>query len=155
VGYPNVGKSSVINAVGFTHKAIVSSKAGTTHGVHWISAGKEIKFIDTPGVIPIGSYVDEARLGIIAAKNPEKLKDPEAVATIIINKFLEDEKISRFEELYRIKIPEEMKQEKNASRILEFLSIEKHHLKKGGLPDETRTALNLVKDWQEGKLKLK
>lgn len=155
VGYPNVGKSSVINSVGFTHKAKVSSKAGTTHGVHWISAGKDIKFIDTPGVVPIGSFVDEARLGIIAARNPEKLKDPEAVAVMIIAKFLEDGKIDRFENTYKIKIPEEMKEEANSARILEFLSIEKHHLKKGGLPDETRTALNLVKDWQEGKLKLK
>ena len=155
VGYPNVGKSSVINAVGFTHKAKVSSKAGTTHGVHWITANKEIKFIDTPGVVPVGGYVEESRLGIIAARNPEKLKDPEHVATIIIDKFLEDNKIGNFEKTYNIKIPEDMKEEKNSVRILEFLAFAKHHLKKGGLPDETRTSLNLIKDWQEGKLRLK
>lgn len=50
IGYPNVGKSSIINALCFKKKAKVASKAGTTHGVHWLSAGKDIKLIDTPGV---------------------------------------------------------------------------------------------------------
>jgi hypothetical protein len=40
VGYPNVGKSSVINALTFKKKAKVSTKAGTTHGVHWIASGE-------------------------------------------------------------------------------------------------------------------
>ena len=77
VGYPNVGKSSVINALAFKQKSPVSSKAGTTHGIHWISAGKtEIKLIDTPGVIPL-KFNEEAGLAIIAARNPEKMKDHE------------------------------------------------------------------------------
>jgi ribosome biogenesis GTPase A len=28
-------------------------------------------------------------------------------------------------------------------------------LKKGGLPDDTRTSLNLIKDWQTGRLALR
>jgi ribosome biogenesis GTPase A len=151
VGYPNVGKSTIINAVSFTSKAKVSSKSGTTHGVHWISAGKDIKLIDTPGVIPL-SYVNEADLGFIAAKSPERLKDPEGVAGKIIEQFIKQNKIEKLESFYSFKVSEDEKE--NPYLILEKLAKAKGHLKKGGVADETRTSIMLVKDWQDGKLKL-
>jgi ribosome biogenesis GTPase A len=151
VGYPNVGKSSIINAISFTSKAKVSSKSGTTHGVHWISAGKDIKLIDTPGVIPL-SRVDEANLGLIAAKSPERLKEPDVAAGRIIEQFIHNGKLSKFEEFYNFKIQEEDKE--NPYFILEKLAIVKRHLKKGGLPDDVRTSIMVVKDWQEGRLRL-
>ncbi len=152
VGYPNVGKSSVINAISFSQKAKVSSKAGTTHGVHWISAGaaKEIKLIDTPGVIPL-ARVDEAKLGFFAARSTEKLKDSEVVAGRVIEHFIKNKKLHRIEDFYNFKIAEENKD--NPYLILEQLSIAKKHLKKGGVSDERRTATMLVKDWQDGRLR--
>lgn len=150
VGYPNVGKSSVINALSFKRKAKVASKAGTTHGIHWINASDDIKLIDTPGVIPLAKQ-DEAKLGIIAAKNPEKMKDPEVVAGKIVEMFLREGKRNRFEDFYKFKIKEENLD--NTALILEQLAIEKKHLKKGGLPDDTRTSVVVIKDWQEGRLK--
>lgn len=152
LGYPNVGKSSVINALAFKHKAKVSSKAGTTHGIHWITASKEIKLIDTPGVIPLGTYMDEARLGIIAAKSPEKLKEPDMVAGKVIELFQKSGKLSKIEDYYKFKISEDARE--NSNLILEEIAIARHHLKKGGVPDDRRTALNLIKDWQDGRLKL-
>lgn len=151
VGYPNVGKSSVINSLAFKKKAKVASKAGTTHGIHWISAGEEIKLIDTPGVIPL-SYQEEARLGIIAAKSPEKIKDPEVVAGKIIEMFINENRLENLEDYYQFKIKEENKD--NPYLILEQLSLDKKHLKKGGVADEKRTSTMLIKDWQDGRLKL-
>jgi ribosome biogenesis GTPase A len=151
VGYPNVGKSTIINAISFTSKAKVSSKSGTTHGIHWISAGKDIKLIDTPGVIPL-TYVNESDLGFIAAKSPERLKDPEATAGKIVEQFIKDNKLEKLELFYNFKITGEEKE--NPYFIIEKLSSIKKHLKKGGLADTTRTSIMLVKDWQEGKLKL-
>jgi len=153
VGYPNVGKSSIINALAFKKKTKITSRAGTTHGVHWISTGKdkEIKLIDTPGVIPL-SYQDEANLGIIAAKNPEKIKDPETVAGKIIGMFYQAGKKAKFEKFYDFKISEENSD--NPYLILEELAIAKRHLRKGGLPDDMRTSVMVLKDWQTGKLKL-
>lgn len=151
VGYPNVGKSTIINAISFTSKAKVSSKSGTTHGVHWISAGKDIKLIDTPGVIPL-AVVDEAQLGVIAAKSPERLKDPETVAGKIIEQFMLEGKVGKLEEFYKFKVTDEEKE--NPYFILEKLARSKGHLKKGGVTDDTRTSIMLVKDWQEGRLRL-
>jgi ribosome biogenesis GTPase A len=149
IGYPNVGKSSIINALCFKKKAKVSSKAGTTHGVHWLSAGKEIKLIDTPGVIPL-AFVNESKLALISSRNPEKLKDPDVAAGLIIEQFVKMNRVSRLEEFYNIKI--ENKEDQFA--IIEEIAKKKGHLRKGGLPDETRVSIDILRDWQRGKLKL-
>jgi len=70
VGYPNVGKSALTNVLTRAAKAKVSSKAGTTTGLQWIG-GTKIKILDSPGAIPFDD--DEVKLGILGAKNPEKL----------------------------------------------------------------------------------
>lgn len=149
LGYPNVGKSSIINAMAFKKKVQVSSKAGTTHGVHWIKAGEQIKLIDTPGVIPL-NYVDETKLGLIASKNAEKLKDPDITAGKIIEFFINENKLQKIGDLYKVTIEEQ----KDPYLIIEELAKKKNHLKKGGYPDETGMSIIVIKDWQSGKLKL-
>src|SRR3989344_4460278 len=52
VGYPNTGKSSVINYLKGRKAARTSSIAGFTKGIQWINLSKNIRLIDTPGVIP-------------------------------------------------------------------------------------------------------
>src|SRR3989338_1038933 len=146
VGYPNVGKSALINAMAKREKAPVSATAGTTRGIHWISAGS-LKILDTPGVIP---YDDKnVKLGILGAKNIEKIKAPDRVAAQIISIFLA-ENPKALEEHYKITIPE-------SKDIYEtFLVIGKRRgfLKKGGEIDEMRTAVTIVREWQKGRLGL-
>jgi ribosome biogenesis GTPase A len=149
VGYPNVGKSSIINALAFKKKAKVSSKAGTTHGIHWISAGKSIKLIDTPGVIPL-EYVDESKLAFIASRNPEKLKDPEVSAARVIEKFIAEGKLDYFQRFYNV----ELKERENPYAIMEEIAEKKNILKKGGVGDSVRFAINLLRDWQRGNLRI-
>ena len=47
LGYPNTGKSSVINGVAGRHKASTSPISGHTKGVQLINAGSRILFLDT------------------------------------------------------------------------------------------------------------
>ncbi len=149
LGYPNVGKSSLINSMAFKKKAKVSIKAGTTHGVHWIKASDEIKLIDTPGVIPL-KYNDQMKLGLMGSKNPERLKDPSAVAAKIIEMFLEANKKKDLEEFYKVKIEDGL----HAYEVLDAIGLARSHLKKGGEVDEARTVVMVVRDWQNGKLNL-
>jgi ribosome biogenesis GTPase A len=148
VGYPNVGKSSLINSLSFKKKVAVSSKAGTTHGVHWIAANEEIKLIDTPGVIPL-SYMDESKLAFIASKNAERLKEPEVAAGKIIELFIKENKLNKLEDFFNIKLDEK----ENPYLILEEIALKKNHLKKGGLPDDIRVSIIIIKAWQEGRLR--
>jgi ribosome biogenesis GTPase A len=148
LGYPNVGKSSLINSMTFKKKAKVSSKAGTTHGLQWLSSNYGVKFIDSPGVIPL-RHMDEGKLGLIASKNPEKLKEPDLVAMKIIEMFISLNK-KALEKFYNFEINEEL----NSVEILDEISKAKAHLKKGAEPDTSRTSIMIVRDWQTGKLKL-
>lgn len=151
VGYPNVGKSTIINGLTFKSKVKVSKKAGTTHGVHWINASDGIKFIDTPGVIPL-EKVDETRLGLIAARNPERMKDPVLVAFKIIDMFFKEGRIDKFAKFYNITLtPEE---EQNPDTIIEKIAHVRNFLLKGGVYDEHKASLLIINNWQTGKLKL-
>ncbi|MBU1103257.1 MAG: 50S ribosome-binding GTPase [Nanoarchaeota archaeon] len=145
VGYPNVGKSAITNALSRSAKAKVSSKAGTTVGLQWASSD-QFKIIDSPGVIPFED--DEVKLGILGAKNPEKLKNPELVATEII-KLVSASNPKALEDFYTFKI-----QGSDEYEILLQIGQAKGLLKKGGIVDENRTCLKIIHDWQIGKLRI-
>jgi len=146
LGYPNVGKSSIINALAHKKKVKVSKKAGTTHGIHWVRASNEIKLIDSPGVIPLKKE-DEIRYALIGARSPERLNDPEKVAGALVKLFGKNNTKS-FERLYGVEIKGEVE------RVLEEVAREKSHLLKKGVLDINRTAMMIVRDWQNGKLRL-
>lgn len=151
LGYPNVGKSSVINRLSYSKKVKVGKKAGTTHGIHWINATKGIKLIDSPGVIPLGPE-DEVRYGLIGAKD-EKLKRQDVVGDAIIRLFMKNN-YRAFEKFYNINIDdEEMKNDDSYSIVLKVAESKRFLIKHGEL-DENRAYQTIVRDWQEGSLRL-
>lgn len=129
LGYPNVGKSSVINALNGRGSAKTSSSSGFTKGKQNISA-KQFMLVDTPGVIPYRE--DESVLK--GSVDFSKVKDPEDAFYDLLEKF---PKLLRHYQVTN----------------LEELAIKRQLLLKKGLPD-TRSAARLVlKDWQKGKIK--
>ena len=52
LGFPNVGKSALINRL--TQKKVVSSsrRAGVTRSLQWVRVDKKIDLLDSPGVLP-------------------------------------------------------------------------------------------------------
>jgi len=147
LGYPNVGKSSLINSISHKKKVKVGKKAGTTHGLHWIRATNEIKLIDSPGVIPLAKD-DEIRYGLIGARDSERLKNPMLVAHAIAKLFLKVNS-NRFDKFYEIS-----SSGKSAEEIINEIGLKRWHLVKGGRVDENRTCSMIVRDWQQGKLRL-
>jgi len=145
LGYPNVGKSSIINALAHKKKAKVSKKAGTTHGIHWVKANNEIKMIDSPGVIPLVKG-DEVRYGLIGAKT-DKIKDPSIVAHAIIKLFFKNNP-SNFNKFYDLEISEDV------DEVIEKIGRKKSYILKGDNVDEFRTSSDIIRDWQSGRLRL-
>lgn len=145
VGYPNVGKSSIINALVGEAKTKVSPVSGTTRGNQWIKAGP-LKIIDSPGVIPTDDRED--KLGMISGKDPDKLKNPERVATVILKHVFKENK-AVVEEYFKTKLSDE------PYEALLDIGRKRGFLNKGGVVDEHRAAINVIMDWQRGKLRIK
>lgn len=144
VGYPNTGKSAIINALAKSAKAKVSSVAGTTRHIQWIKAGS-LRILDSPGVVPV--YDTETSLGILGSKNPEKLKNPEKVVFSIIELFVKNN-INKLKEFYGI----ELEKDEDAYEIMLKIGRKKGFLKKGGNVDENRTMFQMIRDWRDGKI---
>ncbi|MEW5866747.1 MAG: ribosome biogenesis GTPase YlqF [Bacillota bacterium] len=51
IGIPNVGKSSLVNRIAGRKSAKTGARPGVTRGKQWISVGRAIELLDTPGVL--------------------------------------------------------------------------------------------------------
>jgi ribosome biogenesis GTPase A len=66
IGFPNVGKSALINRL-VGRKAVASARrAGVTRQLQWVRISQEIELLDAPGVIPdkLENQKDAVRLAI-------------------------------------------------------------------------------------------
>ncbi len=147
LGYPNVGKSSVINSVTGRHRASTSPISGHTKGIQNVDAGSRIMFIDTPGVIPFGEK-DEYTQGLLGVKDANHLQDKIGVSLKIIEKMIAENKTT-LESLYHITIENE-----SSHDVLELIGKQCNFLQKKGEVDETRTATRVINDWQSGLLSI-
>jgi len=145
VGYPNVGKSALINLLAPKAKAKVSGISGTTRKTQWVRNGR-LRIMDSPGVIPFGDK--GVQVGMSASKDPHKIKSPEKVAMRVIE-FLDKRKDWTLANFYSV--------DKRLEGYDLFLAIgkKKGYLVRGGEIDENRTAIRILSDWQTGKIGLK
>ncbi len=145
VGYPNTGKSSVINYLRGKKAAKTSSSAGFTKGEQMVKVSERIMLMDSPGVIPFDE-VDERKLALIGSKSPNQLKNVFGAAVYVIE-FILRENPEIFKEFYDV-------EGVNAEEILEGIAVKKKRLLKGGVPDSEVAARLFLNDWQKGKLKI-
>ncbi len=144
VGYPNAGKSSLINSIVPGAKVKVKSVSGTTRKTEWIRSGR-IRIMDSPGVIPAGD--DKIKIGLTASKDPHKIRNPEKIAAKIIE-FLMMKNIKVLERYYGVSTNKEM----TDYDIFLAIGKKKGFLVKGANIDEDRTAIRIIDDWQRGRI---
>lgn len=140
VGYPNTGKSTIINALKGRRSAGTSSESGFTKGMQKIRVTKNLMMFDTPGVFSLSSKAIDHL--IIGAKKIDKIKDPELAVMELIEEL--DGRIERYFGVRKNKDPE---------KTIEDIALKKHILKKGGVPDTIRMAKEILVLWQKGKIR--
>ena len=90
IGFPNVGKSALINRL-LGRKVVISARrAGVTRQLRWIRISKTIELLDAPGVIPVKleNQKDAVKLAICEDIG-EAAYDNQQVAAALIDFLLE------------------------------------------------------------------
>ena len=65
LGYPNVGKSALINRLVGKKKAKSENRPGVTRGFTWVRIDPKVQLLDSPGIIPAKS-VDQSAAYLLA-----------------------------------------------------------------------------------------
>lgn len=148
IGYPNTGKSSIINLLSGKSVAKTSSEAGYTKGIQKIKLSEGLYLIDTPGIIPpkekMGgnkeNYLRHAQIGAITW---DRAKNPDMVVFGLMKEYQ-----GVLEKYYKIDA------DGDSELLIEKLGRKLNYLKKGNLIDENRVSKKILKDWQEGKIRI-
>ncbi len=142
VGYPNTGKSSIINSLKGKSSAGVSSISGYTKGKQNIKVDSKILVIDTPGVLAENDDMRSSDMALTASTTFHD--DPELAAFNLIKHY-------KLEIMIHYDLEGHFDDEED---LLEALAIKLNRKKSGGVPDTETTAKMLLQDWQKGKIQL-
>ncbi len=144
VGYPNTGKSSLINVLKQRKSAPTSSIAGFTKSLQKLRIEKDMYMLDTPGVFSPEDH-DKIKHALTASVSVSQIRDPDLVAMRIL------ERIGK-ENPQRIVVLYDVPWQEDSALLLEAIAMHFHYLKKGGKPDSDRAARKIIEDWQTGKI---
>ncbi|KPM06119.1 hypothetical protein NH340_JMT02855 [Sarcoptes scabiei] len=141
IGYPNVGKSSVINTLRAKKVCNVAPIAGETKVWQYITLMKKIYLIDCPGVVyPTGESDTEIVLkGVVRVENIENPEDH--IPTVL----------DRVKKEYLIKVYK-IDEWTDHLDFLTKIAKKAGKLLKGEEPDLDTVAKMVLNDWQRGKL---
>ena len=141
IGYPNTGKSSIINALRSKKVCNVAPIAGETKVWQYITLMKRIFLIDCPGVVYPSAETDTEKVlkGVVRV---ELVTNPEDYV---------EEVLKRVRKEYLVKTYNIIDYA-NHIEFLEQLAKKMGKLLKGAEPDINTTAKMVLNDWQRGKL---
>jgi nuclear GTP-binding protein len=141
IGYPNVGKSSIINSLKRQRAVTVGATPGVTKTLQRVKLDKQISLIDSPGVLfSIGK--DDEDLVLRNVLKAEQLTDPVGVAYKIVAKCPQEQLCQAFK----------IASYSNAEEFLQLVAVKRGKIKKGGIPDTTLAAKSVILDWNSGKI---
>ena len=148
IGYPNTGKSSLINVIAGGGRARTAAESGFTKGMQKIRLAKGILLLDSPGVMPereAPAHKTEhaKKLSIIGVKTFDRAKNPEFIVFEIMK-----EHPGVFEKFYNIDAGGD------SEKLIEEFGKRNKFLLKGGKINIDRAARMILRDWQFGKIKV-
>jgi len=153
IGYPNVGKSSIINVLMKTKKAAVANIPGRTKHYQTLFlpeeqnlniAAKSICLVDCPGLIFPSFTTSKADMLVNGIYPIDTLSDIYNPIQIIIN-LIPSKILANF---YKINLPDIY----SAKQFLQIIAKKRGFYTGNGLPEEAKTAKLILRDYTSGKL---
>lgn len=148
VGIPNVGKSTLINAVSGRKGAKAENRPGVTRGKQWVSVDSGLQLLDTPGIL--WPKFEDPEVGMMLAYTgavKEGVMDIEELACHLM------ELLHRFypqvlQERYKVEAPEGTP----GWELIEKAARKRGYLLSGGEVNTERMAKVLLDEFRSGKL---
>uniref|UniRef100_A0A3Q0RWI5 G protein nucleolar 3 like n=1 Tax=Amphilophus citrinellus TaxID=61819 RepID=A0A3Q0RWI5_AMPCI len=141
VGFPNVGKSSLINSLKRARACNVGATPGVTKCLQEVHLDKHIKLLDCPGIVMATSTTDA---GVILRNcvKIEQLVDPLPPVEAILRR------CNKAQIMEHYGVPDFH----TALEFLALLARRQGKLRKGGLPDTDKAAKSVLMDWTGGRI---
>ncbi len=144
IGYPNVGKSTIINTLKGKKAVGTAPIPGYTKGKQLIRLSKRIWLLDSPGVVPIDDFDELVIKGGFPA---DKIDEPVKPALKLIGRILETRREAITEKFG-------IREFESEEEILRKIGEKRGLIKAGGEVDLEETARWLLREWQTGRFTL-
>ncbi|KAF1958976.1 NGP1NT-domain-containing protein [Byssothecium circinans] len=142
IGYPNVGKSSIVNTLRNKKVCTVAPIAGETKVWQYITLMKRIYLIDCPGIVPPNQQDTDEELLLRGSIRVERLEWPAQYIEAVLRR-VEPKYLQRTYEVTGYK---------DSTGFLELLCRKQGRLLKGGEADLDAVARIVLNDWIRGKI---
>ncbi|KAK9324638.1 P-loop containing nucleoside triphosphate hydrolase protein [Lipomyces orientalis] len=171
IGYPNVGKSSIINSLtarlgGRREACPIGAEAGVTTSLREVKIDNKLKLLDSPGIVfpsestssEESSVSDEARLLLLGALPPKQMTDAIPAVSLLLQR-LESvpELFDSMKAVYDLPalLPRVDANTGKLDKTTDFLvhvARKRGRIGKGGIPNLQAAAMAVVNDWRDGRI---
>ncbi|KAE8226577.1 hypothetical protein CF319_g857 [Tilletia indica] len=154
VGYPNVGKSSTINALLGSKKVSVSATPGKTKHFQTLHLSPEVVLCDCPGLVFPQFATTSAELIVDGVLPIDQMREFTAPAELVARRIPKDILEGEYGFLIQTKpIEEGGNGEATGLEVLSAYAMARGFMRQGqGQPDETRSARYVLKDYVSARL---
>jgi len=141
IGYPNVGKSSLINSLKRERAVGFGATPGYTRAMQQVHIDKHVKLLDCPGIV-FSESSSESDLVLRNCIKIEQITDTVKPVETILSRCRRE----KLMEIYKIPVYHDVKE------FLCHIAHKRGKLGKGGVPEYEAAARTVLQDWNAGKI---
>ena len=146
LGVPNCGKSTLVNNLCGSKKAITGNKPGVTKGKQWVKLSNNIEILDTPGTLwPNLIDEGEARKLAFIGSIKDDVVEVEQLSLFLLEALLKTYP-KELEERFSVQV-----ENKTPLEIMEEIAERRKYVVRGGEIDYERTAKAILDDFRKGR----
>ena len=147
LGVPNCGKSTLVNNLCGSKKAITGNKPGVTKGKQWVKLSNNIEILDTPGTLwPNLIDEGEARKLAFIGSIKDDVVEVEQLSLFLLEALLKTYP-KELEERFSVQV-----ENKTPLEIMEEIAERRKYVVRGGEIDYERTAKAILDDFRKGRI---
>lgn len=147
LGVPNCGKSTLVNNLCGSKKAITGNKPGVTKGKQWVKLSNNIEILDTPGTL-WPNLIDEGEAKKLAfiGSIKDDVVEVEQLSLFLLEALLKTYP-KELEERFSVQV-----ENKTPLEIMEEIAERRKYVVRGGEIDYERTAKAILDDFRKGRI---